>query len=118
MLRCDGCDFWVHISCGGVDEDKYKAMMKSDQEEEWHCPKCRGEVEVSDDELDDKVAPLADPDRVVQVPSSSLLVDMSRTLPVFPFREPKPSTLNPQPLQPVAEITSDSFGVRCHESHF
>jgi hypothetical protein len=64
MVQCDCCDKWVHIQCGAIDDQTYK-RMKSEDDFNWECPKCKGDVDGdSDDEILEKF-PLPKAKRIV-----------------------------------------------------
>jgi hypothetical protein len=69
-VMCDTCNKWVHPRCGGFDDAKYKemeAMMEAGEPVEWNCPKCTGDLEVSDEEENDKKYVLPSGNTVIEV---------------------------------------------------
>ena len=63
---CDTCNKWVHPACGGVDDAKYTAMQKEDEPGEWNCPKCTGDLDVSDEEENDKKYSVCSQTRLIE----------------------------------------------------
>ncbi len=63
-VECDTCKKWVHPACGGIDDAKYQAMQ--DEEEPWNCPKCCGDLEMSDEEEVTKTFALPTGARIIE----------------------------------------------------
>ena len=65
-INCDTCNMWVHPACAGIDDAKYKEMQEEEEQREWNCPKCAGDIEASDEEEVDKKYVLPNGNRVLQ----------------------------------------------------
>jgi len=63
-VECDACKKWVHPACCGIDDAKYQAMQE--EEEPWNCPKCCGDLEVSDEEEVTKTFALPTGHRIIE----------------------------------------------------
>ena len=48
-LECDACKIWFHSGCEGVNQEKYKFLMK-DKDSLWFCHKCHVRVLTKNDE--------------------------------------------------------------------
>jgi len=66
---CDTCNKWVHPVCGGIDDNKYRAMQDEEEPGEWNCPKCTGDLEASDEEEIDKKYLLPSQTRIIEAHS-------------------------------------------------
>jgi len=62
---CDTCNKLVHPACSGIDDAKYRAIQE-EEPGEWNCPKCTGDLEVSDEEENDKKYLLPSQHRIIE----------------------------------------------------
>jgi hypothetical protein len=65
-VMCDTCNMWVHPQCAGIDDAKYQSMQDEEEQTEWNCPRCNGDLEESDEEEIDKKYVLPTQTRIIE----------------------------------------------------